>query len=258
MVGRESEVQSLESYFEAGGTNIACVLGGQPGIGKTTLWEVAVARAQERGDLVLKARGSQAETQHSYAALIDIFDGVDFDGLADVPAPQLKALEVALLRRSAVRADADPHATALGLLAALRSLGRRRPVMIAIDDVQWIDSPSANALAFAVRRIEEAPVRLIFGMRSGEQSPVVDAVDDGSRMEIELEPVDEVAIRRILLERLDLTFPRRVIRSIHESSLGNPYLALELGRTLAERDPLRIGEEIPAPDRAWELPGARV
>ena len=258
MVGRESEFQSLESYFEAGGTNIACVLGGEPGIGKTTLWEVAVDRAQERGDLVLKARGSQAETQHSYAALIDIFDGVDFDGLAEVPAPQLRALEVALLRRSADRADADPHATALGLLAALRSLGRRRPVMIAIDDVQWIDSPSANALAFAVRRIEEAPVRLIFGMRSGEHSPVVDAIDDGSRLDVDLDPVDEVAIRRILLDRLDLTFPRRVVRSIHESSLGNPYLAIELGRTLAERDPLRIGEEIPAPDRAWELPGARV
>lgn len=258
MVGRETEVQTLEGFFEDEESGLACVLGGQPGIGKTTLWESGVARAGERGDLVLKARGSQAETQHSYAALIDIFDGIDFGDVETVPDPQLKALEVALLRRSTDRQDADPHATALGLLAVLRTLGKGRRVLIAIDDVQWIDTPSANALAFAVRRIRDDPVRLMVGKRSGERSPVVDAIDSADVLDIELEPLDEVAIRRILFDRLGLTFPRRVVRDIHESSLGNPYLALELARTLAERDPLRIGEEIPAPDRVWDLPGARV
>jgi hypothetical protein len=147
----------------------ALVLTGGPGIGKTTVWDVGIAVAHELGWRVLRARPSGAEARLSFAALIDLLDGVGMEALA-VPAPQRAALEAALLRVQPTGVPAQPQAIALGLLNALRALAARGPVLVAVDDVQWVDSPSADALAFVARRVEGVAVRFLLARRSGRRS----------------------------------------------------------------------------------------
>lgn len=124
------------------------VVGGL-GIGKTTLWEAGVASARDAGLRVLSARPSDAEGSYAFAGLIDLFDGVDTSRLTEVPAPQLQALEVPLLRATPTGAAPEPGAIGVGLLSALRSLAGSTSVVVAVDDLQWLDPPSAEALAYA-------------------------------------------------------------------------------------------------------------
>ena len=257
IVGREPELAVL-SEFLADRTVRAFVLWGEPGIGKTTLWEAGIDAARDRRLRVLSARPSGAEAQLSYAALSDLLGEVEREALADLPAPQLHALEVALLRAEPMGVRPEPRAIALGFLNALRTLASREPLLIAIDDVQWLDRPSADALAFAARRLESDAVRLLLTRRSGAWSAFERALKPGGVERLELGPLSLGATRRILHERLGLSVPRRVLRRIFESARGNPFFALELGRTLAERGLPEIGEEIPVPEAVEDLLGTRV
>src|SRR5579862_2561947 len=134
------------------------VLTGGPGMGKTTLWEAGIAAARESGFQVLTARASGAEAELSFAALTDLMDGVELGSLESVPTPQRRALEVALLR---VEPDGQPpssRAIALGFLNVVRSLTGGGRVLIALDDLQWLDSASREVLTFAVRRLESESI----------------------------------------------------------------------------------------------------
>jgi hypothetical protein len=96
----------------------------------------------------------RTEAQLPFAGLIDLCDGLGIEALA-LPGPQRAALEVALLRAEPMAVPAQPHAIALGalhVLHVLRVVGGGAPLVVAIDDVQWLDAPSADALAFAARR----------------------------------------------------------------------------------------------------------
>jgi predicted ATPase len=128
------------------------------------VWELAeagVAAARQQGLRVLSARASGAEGQFSFAALGDLFEEVEGDELAGLPAPQRRALEVALLRVDAGGAIPEPRAIAVGFLNALRSLAASRMVLVAVDDVQWLDPSSTEALAFAARRLQGVAVSLL-------------------------------------------------------------------------------------------------
>ena len=151
IVGRDAELAAVRECVASTAAG-ALVLSGGPGIGKTTLWEASIAIARKRGTRVLVARPSGAEASLSFAALIDLCDGVDASALAELPAPQRSALEVALLRAEPTGVAAEPHAIALGVRSLLRALAADAPVLIAIDDIQWLDAPSVEALAFASRR----------------------------------------------------------------------------------------------------------
>ena len=116
--GRETELERVTAV-----SGHALVLSGEPGIGKTTLWEAGIAAARDRGVRVLVARPSGAETELSFAGLIDLCEGLEVDML---PEPQRDALEVALLRRSPVGVPPEPHAIGLGLRNALEAALLRR------------------------------------------------------------------------------------------------------------------------------------
>src|SRR5512132_2344141 len=126
MVGREAEVGVLHRFLDDESPARALVLTGPPGVGKTTLWEAGISAARERGLRVLSAQPSGAEAELSFAALIDLCDGVGADALTSVPAPQRAALEVALLRAEPTGAPPRPDAIALGPLNGPRAPAARR------------------------------------------------------------------------------------------------------------------------------------
>ena len=258
VIGREPEFAVLSDFLEAGSSVRALVLSGAPGIGKTTLWEAGIEVARERGLRVLSARPSGAEARLSFAALIDLFDTIETGAMAGLPAPQRVALEVALLRAEPTDVPPRQHAIDLGLLNGLRTLAAGGPVLVAIDDVQWLDRPSADALAFAARRFEDEPVGFLLARRPGRRSALERALERRVLERLEVGPLSFGATRRLLSERLGLSLSRQLLRRIVESTLGNPLFALEVGRTLVEHGPPEIGEDIPVPDAVEDMLGTRV
>jgi DNA-binding NarL/FixJ family response regulator len=258
IVGREPELAVLREFFRAGSSPRSFVLTGGAGIGKTTLWAAGIDVGRDEGWRALSARPSGAEAQLSFAALIDLFDGVEAEELEALPAPQLRALQVALLRADPTDVPAQPNAIAVGLLSALRALAAEAQLLVAVDDLQWLDSSSADALAFAARRLEGEAVRFLLARRSGRSSALERALEPGGLERHEVVPLSLGAIRRLLADQLGLSLPRQLLRRIFESTLGNPLFALELGRALAEQGQPEIGEDIPVPDAVEDLLGTRV
>ena len=259
VVGREAELSSLLDFLASERWPRAFVLTGGPGIGKTTLLDAAVAHARERETArVVAARGSGADTQLSFGALIDILDGIGDDDFARLPPPQRSALEVALYRAEPSGTPPEPHAIALGALNVLRSLAARRPVLVALDDVQWLDRASEDALAFAARRLTDEPVAFLLARRPGPPSELERVLGRTTLERLEVRPPSLDAVRRILSQRLDLTLPRHVLRRLYESTLGNPLFVLELGRKVMEDGLPATGNDLPVPDAVEDLLGTRV
>jgi AAA ATPase domain len=164
ILGREAELAQVRSFLGpvSGGPSVL-LLEGAAGIGKTTLWHAGVSLARARGQRVLSCRVAESEARLSYAALGDLFD---FE-LPDLPAPQKRALDAALLRAEVEGAPPDQRAVSVASPGVLRALAAYGPVVVAIDDVQWLDVPSARVLAFVVCRLEDAPIRILVALRVG-------------------------------------------------------------------------------------------
>jgi DNA-binding CsgD family transcriptional regulator/tetratricopeptide (TPR) repeat protein len=257
LVGREPETRLLERFFGAEEAHACLVLAGEPGIGKTTLWEAGLEIAAARGYRVLAARTSEAEAGLAFAALADLVDGVGADVLGSLPGPQLRALEVALRRADPAGGAPEPFAISAGFLGVLRTLADRGPLLVAIDDVGWLDASSAGSLFFAARRLSGRGVRFLLSRRPGRPSDLERALQPPGVQCLDVGALSLGALGRVLSRRLGLALPRRVLRQVVEASAGNPLLALELGRTLVEGGVPEIGAELPVPDLADDLFGAR-
>jgi AAA ATPase domain len=204
VVGREAELSVLDEFLAAGRWPRVLVLTGGPGIGKTTLWDAGVDLARRHALRVLAVRASGSDTRLSFAALIDLLDGVGGDELAPLPPPQRRALDVALYRAEPTATPPEPHAIALGVLNALRSVGAHGPLLVAVDDTQWLDRASEDALAFAVHRLEAEPVAFLLARRPGPPSDVERVLEGKGLERLDLKPPSLGAIRHILSERLRL------------------------------------------------------
>lgn len=254
MVGRDAELDRLAAFVgepDPGGT---LVLVGGPGIGKTTLWEAAVASAVAGGVRVLAARSPVgAEAELPYVSLIDLCDRVHTDELAALPAVQRRALETVLGR--AEGEPAAPGVIALGLLALVRAAAGRGPVMVAIDDFQWSDPASSEALAFIARRA--AGARFLLARRPGRPGPLELVLARRRFERMHVGPLSLGAVRQLLFDRLGLTLSRHRLRRLVDATGGNPLYALEIGRALLEAG--GFGEREPVlPDSLEEVLGDRV
>src|SRR5206468_9310141 len=163
------------------------------------------------------------------------------------------ALEVALLLDAGAGAAPDERTIAAATLGAIRALAERAPVLLAIDDVQWLDGPSAAALAYAVRRLDDSPVSLLVGRRLGETRtqtrPFDDALAARNLGSIRLGPLSASALHHLIRERVGASLPRDVLSRVHATSGGNPFYALELARALERRpEPLDPDGALPVPD----------
>jgi DNA-binding CsgD family transcriptional regulator len=259
ILGRDAELAAIASYLHrlAAGP-VALVLEGEAGIGKTTLWEAGVAAAHRRGYPVLACRPVQAEATLSFAALGDLLDGVLDEVLPALPDPQRRALEVALLRADAGEDPADQRAVSVATLGVLRLLARSRPLLVAVDDVQWLDGPSARVLAFAVRRLTHEPVGLLVSVRTtGRQAVPLNLEqawppDRVGRLLVG--PLSVGALQRLVRSRLGRSLPRSVLLRVHEATAGNPLFAVEVARVLLQRpDGLDPGQGLPVPEGLRQL-----
>jgi DNA-binding CsgD family transcriptional regulator len=211
------------------------VLDGEAGIGKSTLLDASVDEARARSFAIFACRPAAAEAAFSFAALADLLSPVLPEGLEWLPGPQRRALAAALLLEEVEGSAPDTRAIAFAVYQLLRERGGS-PLLIAVDDVQWLDAASASVLAFALRRLVAGPAAILVARRSsgGEPAPLgLDRTLPSEQLRrLRLGPLSLGATHRLLGERVGVSFPRPTLVQLHETSGGNPFYALELGRAL--------------------------
>jgi DNA-binding CsgD family transcriptional regulator len=240
IASRSTEAGRVDNFLASASAEAAALLiEGEPGIGKSTLWLAAVEQARELGFQVLTARTAAAESVLAYTALADLFDGVDASAWPDLPEPQRLAVDQVLLRADYGTAT-DQRAVAAAFLSVIEHLSEDGKVLVAIDDLQWLDASSVHVIAFAARRLS-GPVGFLGTLRTNGgggaspawlQMPRPDAVS-----RIRLSPLGIHDLHAAVSSRLRRSFSRPTIGRIHEVSGGNPFYAIELARAIDERVP---------------------
>jgi tetratricopeptide (TPR) repeat protein len=151
----------------------------------------------------------------------------------------------------------DRQVLARGVLDAFRILSNAGPLLVAVDDAQWLDRPSADALEFCFRRLEREPVSILLTLRGADLgSPLgLDrALSPGRLSDVMLGPLSLSAIGEILRSRLAVALPRYTLTRLYEACGGNPFYALESARALVEYQRTSIANEpIPVPKSLGDL-----
>jgi DNA-binding CsgD family transcriptional regulator len=252
LFGREFELDAVDRFvLGAVGSevpNAALVLEGPPGIGKSAIWREAISRARQRGIRTLSARPSEVEGSLSYSGLTDLIGPVYDEVRDDLSAPHQQALDVVLLRAVADHRT-DPRTSASGLVAVLSALAKRSPLILAIDDAQWLDPASGRALEFAVRRL---PTRIHLLLTQRSESNIEPPLglagefEAASRKRLRLGPLSSADLYHVIGARLGQPPSRPLLVRIASSSEGNPLYALELARSLP-RGGIGLSRAVPLP-----------
>jgi tetratricopeptide (TPR) repeat protein len=249
LIGREGYLQRIEGFL--GDAPAGCgilLLEGEAGIGKTVLWRAGIERARGVGFRVLEARPAAPERELSFAVLGDLLSAA-YGEIGGLPAPQRRALRIALLLEEAEGEAPEQRAVGAALRGLLRRLTDEQPLLVALDDLQWIDAPSAAAMQFALRRLEDEPVRVLATSRP---EGTLLALDGAER--IEVEPLRLEELDQLVRDRLGSRFLRPTLRQLERASGGNPFYALEIAASLLRSGrPLEPGEPLPIPSRLRDV-----
>jgi DNA-binding CsgD family transcriptional regulator len=262
--GRQAELARVSSFLDAVPAGpAALILGGEAGIGKSALWLDALAQARSRSYRPLSSRPTESEAKLSFAALGDLLDGVVEEALDALPPPQRAALEVALLRAEAGASPPDRRTLSSAFHGALIALSTAGPLLLAIDDAQWLDVPSARVLEFAIRRLHDVPIGILITGRARDLDPLPLGLDRALPVEridrLLVGPITQEATRDLLSAELSTRWPRSVLRQIHGTAAGNPFLVLELGRAILRRGIDREpGSSLPVPSTLIDLVADRL
>ncbi|MGA8682158.1 MAG: AAA family ATPase, partial [Acidimicrobiales bacterium] len=257
-MGRSRELSEIHGWLAVSGgprSTTALIMEGEAGIGKTELWNEALRLAADGGHRVLSCRTSPSEAHLGYVALSDLLRScpdADFERLPDL---QRRPLEVALLRAEPGEGELEPRAVGTGLLSLLEAISSQQPLLLGVDDGQWLDAASARVLAFALRRLSEAPVRLVVTIRTGEQATggilstahLERELGAASIARLEVGPLSLAAIHELVRDALGVAVARPVLVRIHRAAGGNPFYALEITREVLRRGALSPGEPLPVP-----------
>jgi DNA-binding CsgD family transcriptional regulator len=250
VIGRDDELAAGDRFLDALDAGPATlVLEAEPGIGKTTVWSEIRSRAVARKATVLTSQPVETETQLPFAGLLDLL-GEHLGMLDGLPGPQRRALEIAL-----ARVDPEPDekvgglAASAGFLTLLSRLSVKRSLVIAIDDLQWLDAPTFRVVSFGVRRLSGLRVGLLAAVRvPSALDPGVRAVDLGTAVDrLRLAPLSTPDLARLIDERLGVALPRYELSRIEAISGGNAIVALEIARASlgSAQDPADLGVAIP-------------
>jgi DNA-binding CsgD family transcriptional regulator len=235
LVGRDAEWRAVETWLATRNPPVL-VVHGEPGIGKTTLWSAGVSTARGNGDRVLAHTATWSEAQLSFTGLRDLLAGVYEDVAESLPAPQRHALDVTLLLAEPGDAPPQQGEIAVAFLSALRALAERGPLVLAVDDIQWVDTASVQPLAYVLRRLGGTGVSALLARRDGAAGGL--AVDErvaGGHLLLEVGPLSLGAFGRVLHDHLATAYPRPTLHRLHAAAGGNPFYGLELGRALQRR-----------------------
>jgi DNA-binding CsgD family transcriptional regulator len=265
VIGREEEVSSVRAFVDGaqeGEGPVALVLEGEPGIGKSTLWLEGVEHAAGQGVRVLLSRPSEAERDLAYVVLGDLFEDVLADVLPVLTPPRRRALEAALLVDRAPEQPVDPRALGVAIRASLKALAERAPLVLAVDDEQWLDASSANVLRFALRRLRSERILVLLARRLDEESDaraLENALEPEAVKRLRLGPLSLGALHLVLQQRLGRTFARPTLLRLLELSGGNPFYALEFAGGLGPEASSRYTTEpFPLPESLERLVSTRI
>jgi DNA-binding CsgD family transcriptional regulator/predicted negative regulator of RcsB-dependent stress response len=254
ILGRDAELAAIEEWLRAAREPVLLIQG-VAGIGKTTLWAETIRRAQDGGWQVLSCRPARSDAGLPQVGLADLLEPVPDEVFAELPVPQRRPLEVALLREESADGDLEPRAVGTGLTRLLAALADTAPLLIAIDDAQWLDLASARSVAFALRRLADRQVQMVTAMRtSGKEAPEpvrrnpLEALLDGLAVRrIALGPLTVAGIHQLFLSAIGSSFPRPVLVRIHAAAGGNPFYSLEIARELMRQGLPPSGQPLPVP-----------
>jgi DNA-binding CsgD family transcriptional regulator len=226
LVGRGAETATIDGLLASAreGRSRVLVVRGDAGVGKSALLAYAALGAD--GFIVLRGTGIESESELAFAALHQILRSV-LDRLDRLPGPQADALRAAFaLSNETVE---DRFRISLGVLGLLSEVAEERPVLCLVDDAQWLDQASADALVFAALRLEAERIVLLFAAR-----------DDASRRftaaglpELRPPPLEPGDARSLVAERLGPQVPFAVVEWLVASANGNPLAVIELPSALS-------------------------
>ncbi len=235
-VSRTAESRAVTGFLESVAQRpSALVIEGEAGIGKTTLWLDALDQARDAGFRVLSARAGQAESGLTYAVLADLLETVGDDVMDTLPSLQRVAIGRVLLEGDGTGPVTDERVVASAFLTLLDRLATEAPVVVAVDDVQWLDSSSQAVIAFAARRFKGCIGALVTERteadgRNGTEWLRLNRLDGVERVAVG--PLSLGGLRKVIASRLGRSFSRPTIVRISELSGGNPFYALELARAI--------------------------
>ena len=223
--GRHRELAVLDDLLgkAQAGTSGVLVLSGEPGIGKTALLDYVVSRA--KGFRVDRICAVQPEMELPFAGLHLLF-GSMVDRLERLPGPQREALEVAL----GVREGRAPDRLLVGLavLSLMADLAEERPLACLVDDAQWLDQSSLQALAFAARRLVADRVAVVFCVRDGSDVPELAGLSELTVTRLH-DPDARALLASAVHGRLDPSVADRIVAETR----GNPLAILQCPRRLS-------------------------
>lgn len=235
IMGRDRELSRISQLVDAveGTGSKVLVLSGEPGAGKSTLVDRAASYAASRDRLVLRVRGAEGERELGFAGIHQLLRPL-LGGIGRLPAGQRDALRLAFGMAEAEPAQRlDPMLTRLGVLTLLSDAAAERPLLLVVDDAQWLDLGTLEVLAFVARRLEGEPAALLLAARD-------EAVPERFDRDFPLMaagPLDRAAA--VLLLDAQPHPPRGRVRSqILQQAAGNPLALIELSRAYA-KDPSR-------------------
>ncbi|WUH92588.1 AAA family ATPase [Streptomyces sp. NBC_00433] len=242
LTGRGALLTTARAALDAGDS---VLLTGEPGIGRSTA--LAALAAQRAGVLVLRCAPAEAERHLPFLGMIDLLSEV-----GQLPFEALSPRERALLRAALHRSDAEaPRGRSYGsahdddltlrvaVLKTLTALCERSPVLLVLDDAQWLDRPSAEALAFVARRARRLPLAAIAAVRTPygpawAWSGRAQALCPAPVLPLPVPPMTECEVAALLAGHEGTARTAAQLARLHAASGGNPYAALELARALAE------------------------
>src|SRR5918912_1710008 len=235
LLGRSAETRRIDALLDRmrGGESGVLVVRGEAGIGKTALLDYAAAAASDA--LVLRARGVESEVELPFAGLHELLRPA-LEALERLPARQAAALGGALGLGPAT--DAESHLVGAATLGLLAEAG---PAVVVVDDLQWLDGPSARALVFAARRLLADAVAVVLAVRTGEPS----ACDGAGLPELELGGLALAPARELLDAHAGRPVSADSAAWMHAATGGNPLALVELAQEATRLRPTPVAFEVP-------------
>lgn len=231
-LSRDVESAAVCNFLDAVNDGAAgLVIEGEPGIGKTTLWVSALEDARARGCRVLSARPGPHEVSLTYGVVADLLGAVESTSFATLPDGQRGALDGILLGAEPY-APANERLVGAAFVSVVERLAADAPVVVAVDDVHWLDTSSLAVLAFAARRLT-GRVGILAAVRSdagyAQAASWVQLTRPDAVSRVGVTPLSLGAVHSLVSTRLGRSLPRPDMTRIHAMPRGNPLYAPEIG-----------------------------